>query len=221
MTEDISTKTIREEIPPAVRLGRWAALAVLALLALSLFAHSIIDTDIWWHLRTGRHIVETGDIPRADMYSYTAGGNEWIDTHWLFQVTVFGTHAALGAYGVSVLFILIFSSIFATLWAACGKGKNSLAALLFFWLALLASSSRFLARPEAFTYLMISIYTFVLIGFERGSIGRRAIFALIPLQALWSNMQGLFILGPFKNLAYSKQPAESVMIRRVHNREPE
>jgi len=192
---------------------------VILLLGLSLFAHTIIDTDLWWHLRTGQYIVETGEIPHADMYSYTAGGNEWIDTHWLFQVILFGTHNALGAYGLSILFILIYCSVFALLRAACGRAKATLAALLFFWLGLMAADSRFLVRPEAFTYLMISVFTLVLFSFERGRIPRRAVFALIPLQALWANLQGLFILGPFLIAAYASKPIIAELINRVRKRE--
>ncbi len=202
-----------------VKYGRLAALLALVLLGLSLFAHTIIDTDIWWHLRTGQYILDTGSIPGYDMYSYTAGGNRWIDTHWLFQVILFGTYSALGAYGLSLLFILVFCSVFAILWIACGKEKNRFAALLLFWLGLMAGSSRFLARPEAFTYLMLSVYTLVLFGFERGRFGRGAVFALIPLQALWVNLQGLFILGPFLIGAYAAQPVTTAMSRRVFKRE--
>jgi len=81
-----------------------------------------------------------------------------------------------------------------------------------------AGSSRYLARPEAFTYLMISIYTLLLFGFERGRFGRRAVFALIPLQALWTNLQGLFILGPFLISAYAAQPVATALVGLARRR---
>jgi len=207
----------------AAKLGRWVAFLVLLISGISLFAHTIIDTDIWWHLRTGQYILDTGSIPGYDMYSYTAGGNRWIDTHWLFQVVVYGTHSMLGAYGLSLLFILVYSSVFLLLWLSCPPEKNDFAALLLFWLGLVASSSRFLARPEAFTYLMISVYTFLLFGFESGRRGQWAVFILIPLQALWANMQGLFILGPFLVFAYAAHPVATTLIRRAlkRNLEPD
>ncbi|MBI5118321.1 tetratricopeptide repeat protein [Candidatus Poribacteria bacterium] len=181
-------------------LRRFAGLAIL-LLALSLFANKIADTDIWWHLRTGRYIIENHVIPRVDMYSYTAGGNRWIDLHWLFQVIVYATFNALGSYGLSLLFISVFVFSFLLLRSACLPQRNYLAAIILFALAIMAASGRFLARPEAFTFLMIAAYMAILCRYERGG-ANRLVYLLIPLQILWTNMQGLFIIGPFLISAY-------------------
>ena len=108
------------------------ALLCLLLLGLSLFTHKIIDTDIPWHLRTGELILETGEmgsIPQYDMYSYTAGGNRWIDMHWLFQVVLAVTHGAFGAYGLSLLFIAVYTSVFLILWRALSLEKKSFAVI--------------------------------------------------------------------------------------------
>jgi len=35
-----------------------------------------------WHLRTGQLILEEG-IPRADTFSFTAAGHQWITHEWL------------------------------------------------------------------------------------------------------------------------------------------
>ncbi len=183
---------------PLVRILAFLALFVLAL---SLFSHKIIDSDIWWHLRAGKYIVETRTIPQTDMFSYTAEGNRWIDLHWLFQALLYVTHDVLGPHGLSLLFLLVFSSVFGILWMAADPQKNPLPAALFFLLALLASSSRFLARPEAFTYLMISLFVLILHKRDQGH-WRKGVYTLIPLQAIWTNMQGLFILGPFLIFAY-------------------
>ena len=211
--ETSSPDTRQNGFPNSAQIAATAAFVVLVLLGLSLFTHEIIDTDLWWHLRTGKFIVENKTVPDADMYSYTAGGNKWIDLHWLFQVILYGTYAILGSYGLSLLFISVFSAVFALLWMACPTGKNRFVALLFFWLGLMATSSRFLARPEAFTYLMIAAYTLILVKFEQGRCNR-LVFALIPLQALWANMQGLFILGPFLIGAFVAQQIVSALTSR-------
>ncbi|RJP70888.1 MAG: tetratricopeptide repeat protein [Candidatus Abyssobacteria bacterium SURF_17] len=180
---------------------KWIPVVALIILGLSLFSNTIIDTDIWWHLSAGRYIFQTHTIPHADIFTYPSAGHEWIDLHWLFQVILYGVHSAWGSYGISILFILIFSATFLTLWGACRPVKYRLAAFLLFWLALMACSSRFLPRPEAFTYLMISLYVLLLHGFERGHC-KQAVFLLVPLQVVWTNMQGLFILGPFLIFAF-------------------
>jgi tetratricopeptide (TPR) repeat protein len=189
------------------------------LLGLSLFTHKIIDSDIWWHLAAGRQIVETSSIPAVDMFSYTAGGNKWIDTHWLFQVIVYGTHHALGPYGLSLLLIFVFSTVFTLLWKACPPQEGRFTALLLFWLGVMACSARYLARPEALTYLMIALFTFVLLRFEQGRGRKWTVFLLIPLQVLWTNLQGLFILGPFLIGAYAAQPVAAVLLRKALKKE--
>jgi len=176
-------------------------ITALVLLGLSLFAHKIIDTDIWWHLRTGRHIVEAFSIPGFDIYSYTVGGNRWIDLHWLFQVILYGVQSKVGGYGLSLLFIFVFCSTFKILWLACPKNKSFPVTIIFFWCALMACSTRFLARPEAFTFIMIAAYMAVLSRYERGEYPK-LVYLLIPLQALWTNLQGLFIIGPFLVFAF-------------------
>ena len=46
------------------------------------------DADIYWHLRTGQIIRQTGEVPRTDIFTYTREGAPWIDLHWIFQVGV-------------------------------------------------------------------------------------------------------------------------------------
>lgn len=202
---------------PAGAFLKSTAILALCFLALCLFANTIIDSDIWWHLRTGKYIIENRAIPHTDMYSYTAGGNRWIDLHWLFQTILYGVYETLGSYGLSILFILVFSACFGLLWRAAGPRKNFLAALFLFWLGLMACGARYLARPEAFTYLMIAVYMMLLRRFERN--GGWSIYALIPLQAVWTNLQGLFILGPFLVLAYAAQEIGVVFYSRLLKRD--
>ena len=37
------------------------------------------DTDTWWHLVSGRYIVENRTIPLTDPFSYTQFDEPWID----------------------------------------------------------------------------------------------------------------------------------------------
>src|SRR5690348_7781337 len=43
------------------------------------------DPGTGWHLATGRYILDTGSIPRADMFSFTAFGRPWVSYSWLFE----------------------------------------------------------------------------------------------------------------------------------------
>jgi len=69
-------------------------------LVFALTCHVLTDFDIWWHLRTGKYIVENQHIPKADIFSYIAAGRPWVDLRWLFQVVPFSIYYILGASGL-------------------------------------------------------------------------------------------------------------------------
>ncbi|HTU42895.1 MAG TPA: hypothetical protein VMF10_14400, partial [Candidatus Aquilonibacter sp.] len=49
-------------------------LAVLFLGLFAMAARDATDPDLWWHLATGRFIVQHGAVPHADPFSYTSAG---------------------------------------------------------------------------------------------------------------------------------------------------
>ena len=73
-------------------------LAILSFFAVVAFLcwFKVISVDFGWHLKAGEHIVSTRSIPRHDIFSYVAEGNPWVDSHWLFQVVLYGWYAAGG-----------------------------------------------------------------------------------------------------------------------------
>ena len=62
----------------------------------------LMDTDFWWHLRTGELIFQRG-FPDLDWYTFTDFDKPWIDLHWGFQVLMTGIYHVGGASAV-VLF---------------------------------------------------------------------------------------------------------------------
>ena len=51
-----------------------AAVVIVHLLLLAMASRVAIDSDMWWHLRLGRQVYETGDFVYADSYSHTRAG---------------------------------------------------------------------------------------------------------------------------------------------------
>ena len=64
----------------ALAIGLSATLALIA----SLFR--VQNYDVWWHLRTGKLIVETRAIPRLDPFSFAASGRKWVYSGWLTEM---------------------------------------------------------------------------------------------------------------------------------------
>ena len=82
---------------PASALSAAIALLLATLFAGMLALFPICSFDIWWHLRTGRLIVEELRIPHTDPFTYTAGGNHWVTHEWLAETLFYD--AEYGLYG--------------------------------------------------------------------------------------------------------------------------
>jgi len=178
-------------------LGK-SLLALLGAFAFLSVCFPVTNTDIWWHLASGRWILEQGTFPFTDPFSAGAAGQKWTDVHWLFQVIAYGIYSAGGVLFLVLLKCLLFAvaAIF-LLKAAEVSGGPHVRPLAVAWLCLLFVAGRFwvLARPIAFSLVFIAVFIWALEKFKRD--GRRLPLLLLPLvQLLWSNTQALSILGP-------------------------
>ena len=60
------------------------------------------DNSFFWHLRTGRLILDHG-IPHADPYSFTAPGRRWVAQSWLAEALYGVVDQAVGTFGLRLL----------------------------------------------------------------------------------------------------------------------
>ena len=164
------------------------ALVVLALAGI----RTISSGSLFSHLAVGRWIAANG-IPRVDALSFTAAGAPWINTTWLYDRLLAGFWGIGGAGLVTILHVLLVVGAFLALipvarrWA--GSAATALALLLSTWLL----APRFTVGPYAVGLLMAALYVNVLSS-ERKSWVPWAV--LLPLQVLWTNLHGSFLLGP-------------------------
>ena len=81
---------------------------VLALLIIFIMAaRTPLDTDMWWHLRAGQVMVQTGQPMLSDQFWFTRFGQAWINHSWLSEVILYlcfraGSYLGLGLF-VAVL----------------------------------------------------------------------------------------------------------------------
>jgi len=181
---------------------RRTLLASLPVLAFLLCCYPMADYDVWWHLRTGQLILETGAVPRLDPFTYTNATRSWIDVYWLYQV------------GLALLFRVGGATLLVLLKAVTGAGIVCLSMvgrrpghrawpLALAWLpSLLLVSGRLSERPEAVSLLLLAVYLVVL---ARAPGAPRWLWALPVLQALWVNCHGFFVFGPLVLAAYAAE----------------
>ncbi len=75
----------------------------------------ILGFDIWWHMATGRWIVEHGQIPWTDPFSAYGQDKTWIAYSWLFELIVYGVHSLAGLTGILLFRTTICLAIAASL----------------------------------------------------------------------------------------------------------
>jgi tetratricopeptide (TPR) repeat protein len=151
------------------------------------------DTDIYWHLRTGDWIRQTGHVPRTDLFTFTREGIPWIDLHWMFQVATSWVYAQGGVVALNLAKCVV-TTLAVFLLVTARRRDWPVWAMLLAWLpALLLLGGRMYVRPETLTLLYLSIFLAVVSRWDRFP---RLAWILPLVQVAWVNSHGLFVLGP-------------------------
>ncbi|MGB0043718.1 MAG: hypothetical protein WBP91_11130 [Terriglobales bacterium] len=176
----------------------FAGILFLGLLAMT--ARTATDPDLWWHLRTGQWIVETGHIPHSDPFSFTRAGHHWVSHEWLSEVAFYGLWKQGGPAALMVFAAMVTTLGFMLLYfrVLAGGGKRRWAAAATA-LGALAAAPSWGTRPQMFTFTLASLLLWLI---ERGEERPRLLFWIPPLFLLWLNLHGGFALGPALLLAY-------------------
>jgi tetratricopeptide (TPR) repeat protein len=169
---------------------------LLALIAVLYSIAPVHNGNIFWHLRNGIDIVETGEIRTADTFSWTQHGAYWIQQEWLAESAMALAWIHLGEAGPVLLKALFIGlSVFFAFKASLKNGAEPCFAFVFaaFWLAL--AQPRWIDRPHIFSIFFFSLYLYVL-SFRHEKPWKLALI-LFPLQVLWVNVHAGFVMGVF------------------------
>jgi hypothetical protein len=176
---------------------------VLACMSLcSFFVYfPLTDTDIFWHLAAGREIVSQKRFLFTDPFAFSIAAPKWIDLHWLFQVIVYGLYTIGSEKALLVFKLCIVAAVAGIL---CSVRRSTLfIALTSFIAVMLFYETRYLVclRPALITMLCMSLYILLFENAARLSTQKR-LWLCIPLQIIWTNSQGLYMIGLFIIGAY-------------------
>jgi len=152
-----------------------------------------VDADYWWHITTGRMIVENGAVPVTDPFSFAYDG-PWVAHEWLGEVIIHLLVAGAGYPLAAAIFGLATASSILLPAYALDRGGVSLRAMVP-WLAVgtytLASYAT--VRPQVLSWLLLSVLIAILMG--QHAEHRYRLWAAVPLMALWANVHGLYVVG--------------------------
>jgi hypothetical protein len=214
-------------IQRARRLGLGLSLPVLDVRALGVLVVYMIfaavsflgftDPDFWWHLRTGQLIADTGSIPKADPFSFTAAGSRWIAHEWLSDLLIYKTESAVGYWGNVILFsALALAAILIMHRLLLRMGVSPRVALGLAVLGGTISLPYWTVRPQAFSWLFAAIFLYTL--YLRRTDPRTKLWHLPPLMLLWANLHAGYVIGLLLlGLWLAATAAEQVLWRERHD----
>jgi LPXTG-motif cell wall-anchored protein len=178
-----------------------AALFGVALLPRATWA--LIDPDVWWHIRAGEAVLDSGSVPKVDSWSLTASGHPWTSQDWLSNVLL-ALGYRLGHWGMTLLSLCaaaVVVAAFAMLWSAVGRRRPTagwFARVVWFSAALVLAGPVLGVKVQVLDLFFAAAVLWLLWHIQAG--GRLAWLALLPLIALaWVNLHAgwllLFVLG--------------------------
>lgn len=173
----------------------------------------MFDGDTGWHIRTGDYILQNGLVPKTDIFSYAQPGKPWFAWEWLTDVIYSVLHSGFGLAGPAVLSGLMICAVATSLLRRMViGGANAFIAIGLTLLTIGSSSVHFHARPHIFTLLLFAIFTWTV---ERDRLrNTRAVWLLIPLTALWTNLHGAFPAA----IAYAGLVSAGIFIQNLLER---
>lgn len=189
-------------LSPPSRALTFLFLGLVLLLGALWGSRPLVHDDLFFHLATGRYVVETLQVPTVDLFSFTRAGEPWVSHEWGFGVLMHLFWFASGYWslvGVKAgLTVAILLALLALMAWRCGRDVGAPTAGLVALLAvgLWAINDQLILRASLFSSLFILILMGLLLWFDE--TGSRLSFAAISgLFLLWSNFHGEVLFGLF------------------------
>jgi hypothetical protein len=169
-------------------------LLLTAVCVLSLRPITVLDPDLWWHLRAGGWVSEHQAVPWRDIFGRWTAGQPWFDYTWLFDwilshVYKFGGLLAIVAF-TGTLMVACVVSLFGLVSERLSQGY-ALGLTALYFVALLQLTT---PRPWLFSILLLTLELRLLL--KASEQNRPWLLGwLIPLFALWANLHIEFVYG--------------------------
>lgn len=181
--------------------------AAVALIALRPLLTPIPPHDFWWHMATGRLIVQTGTIPTVDQFSYTQVGEPFYNQGWLAQVLMYGIHSLGGVPLLLVVQAAVVALTYGLLLLLCirrsGALRLSVGVLLMTTMPL--SFDNWNVRPQTYAFPLFIAFLYILTMWRLADSSKdvasqsllkgHRLWLLPLLMVVWVNLHGSFVLG--------------------------
>ncbi len=169
-----------------------AAFFVLATLAAAVPLRSY---DLFWHLATGRWILEHRALPATDPFTVASDRVPWVNGEWLFDAAIEPLQRMVGFSGLSILRALVAGVLFTMILLLASRESGLPLAAAASALAFAGANPLFDVRPSSLApmFLVAAIV-----------LTRRSAIAFIALTIVWMNVHPSALLAPFVMLVMTR-----------------
>ena len=179
---------------------------------------SILNLDLWWHLKVGDWIVQHLAVPHTGILSRTAANRPWIAYSWGYEVLLSRAYAWFGLLGIGLYGTLLTLGVaFSVFWMLRRLSGRFWVACLLATVCCYAFLFELMPRPVFFSMILFSVtLTLILEASRSGRVQKLYWLPLIFL--LWSNLHiqfiyGLFVVGLLLGVVLVQQTASAVRSR--------
>jgi len=188
----------KKQTPSKVESPLWKSLSVflLILVVVALNHTKMEENDTWWHVALGRWMVQNHQIYRTEIFSQIGLGHPFLAHEWLSEV-VFSFFSSPSGKALSFfkLFLIVASTSSFGYFIARPYFQSRLTLPILLALAFLIAF-RAPVRPQIFE-IIFSSFLLVILNFWKDKPHWKILLGLIPVQILWANLHGSYLLGPF------------------------
>lgn len=209
---------------PSKRSGKWFRVGFLLTVAMCCavaISPNPADPDLWGHVRYGRDVLETGEIPTTTTYSYTAEGFRWINHENLMELVLAIGADSLGSQGMLAAKCAMGMLVIALIaWFAFRNGASLVTVCVISLMVSVNLAHHWAMRPQLATYmfytLMLALLHWCFVGWqgkwqlplgrlrhgdapptqiEYSSYRMRFLWLMPILFLVWANSHGGFVAG--------------------------
>lgn len=188
---EIQSREVLDKVMSSV-WARHALLLGVAFIATAMALTPIVNFDLWWHLDSGRWMLDSGTVLLKEVRSFSQPGDSWTNLAWPFQLLVAWVYAAGGLEALLVLKGFLWVALLFLLLRELHRHTGHWALTLIASLPFALYGLGYLhLRP----HLLEAFWWLLLLGLLRGPMGLRKYFALWCLLMVWANTHGSAVVG--------------------------
>jgi hypothetical protein len=154
---------------------------------------SMVDPDIWWHLRDAQVQLSSHSFITHDLFSFTAAGSPWMNHEWFAELPFYAGFHLFGMSGVYFVTLATIEAIFlGVLYLTYYHSRSIWSAAFVTVIGICLSTVSFGPRTLLYGWILLVVELLILARAQRQE---RVIWTLPLLFAVWVNTHGSWLIG--------------------------